>query len=111
VLPLNTADPAVVKIAEDLYRKLTKKGLDVLIDDRDERAGIKFKDADLIGIPVHVVVGEKNAAKGMVEVKTRKDRKVELVRADEAVSRVMGSRAKAGDGSVTKNGPSAPDAA
>jgi prolyl-tRNA synthetase len=59
-----------MSIAEDIYDKLTKGGLDVMLDDRDERTGVKFKDADLIGIPVRITVGRK-AEEGIVEVKER----------------------------------------
>ena len=51
ILPLNMKDARTVEIAEKLYKDLTEKGIEVLMDDRDERAGVKFKDADLIGIP------------------------------------------------------------
>jgi len=61
-------DADVVKAADDLYEKLKAAGVDVFYDDRDERPGVKFKDADLIGFPVRVVVGGKALAKGVVEV-------------------------------------------
>jgi prolyl-tRNA synthetase len=76
IIALNTASETVKDIADDVYKKLKKSGYEVLYDDRDISAGIKFKDADLIGIPVQVIVGEKNAKKGVVEIKTRKDKKV-----------------------------------
>ena len=60
-----------VKLSEELYAKLTAAGYEVLYDDRAERAGVKFNDADLIGIPLQVVVGKK-AGEGIVEVKERK---------------------------------------
>ncbi len=65
--------------AEELYKSLEDAGLSVLFDDRDERAGVKFNDADLIGCPVRVTVGEKNLKDGMVELKPRKDPKNQLV--------------------------------
>ena len=63
-------DPIIVgKNGQDL---LTGMGLDVLLDDREERPGVKFKDADLVGLPMQVVVGGKGLARGIVEVKNRK---------------------------------------
>ena len=76
ILPLNTKDPKTIEVAERLYGNLKTEGIEVLIDDRDERAGIKFKDADLIGIPYQIVIGEKNLKEGMVEVKDRRSRNV-----------------------------------
>jgi prolyl-tRNA synthetase len=58
-------------VAEELYRKLTHLGIEVLLDDRDERPGVKFKDADLIGIPLRITIGPKGLAVGEVEVKFR----------------------------------------
>jgi prolyl-tRNA synthetase len=71
VTPVNQDDPDVVRVAEDLYRTLTDAGIEVLLDDRDLRGGVKFKDADLIGIPIRVTVGKKSVVEGNVEVKLR----------------------------------------
>ncbi|WP_026486994.1 proline--tRNA ligase [Caldanaerobius polysaccharolyticus] len=71
VVPVNSADPVQASAAEDIYNTLCQNGVEVLLDDRDERAGVKFKDADLIGIPIRVTVGKK-AKDGLVEVKMRK---------------------------------------
>jgi prolyl-tRNA synthetase len=60
----------------------------VLLDDRDERAGVKFKDADLIGIPHRLIIGEKNLKEGMVELKERKSGSVEKVRLADVAARV-----------------------
>jgi len=60
------------------------------MDDRNERAGVKFKDADLIGIPLQVVIGEKNLKEGLVEIKIRRTGEKKLVRADEAVEGIAG---------------------
>lgn len=73
---------------ETLYQQLQRAGLDVLLDDRDERAGVKFKDADLIGIPYRITVGKKAAA-GVVELFDRRERKSEDVKIDEVISRVQ----------------------
>jgi prolyl-tRNA synthetase len=71
VLPLNVSEPKVMEAAQKVYEGLLAKGLEVLLDDRDQRAGAKFKDADLLGLPWRVVVGEKKLAEGKVELKPR----------------------------------------
>ncbi|KAF0208111.1 MAG: prolyl-tRNA synthetase family [Actinobacteria bacterium] len=71
VVPLNVDEDVVWPVAEAIWRELAKAGVEVIIDDRDERAGVKFNDADLIGWPYQVVVGKKGVAAGVVEVKTR----------------------------------------
>jgi len=71
ILPLQMHDGAVVEAAEKIYRELMADHIDVLLDDRDERAGVKFKDADLVGIPVRVTVGSRGAKEGQVEIKLR----------------------------------------
>jgi len=83
------ADPENVEATANLERGLEQAGLEVLLDDRDERPGVKFKDADLIGFPVRVVVGAKSLADGKVEVSLRRDRQKQLVPVVEAVPRVM----------------------
>ena len=60
VVPLQVQNPAVLEAAEALEKEFTAAGVDVLLDDRDQRPGVKFKDADLIGIPLRVVVGERD---------------------------------------------------
>ena len=79
VLPLNVENEKLKALSEEIYLELTKAGLDVILDDRNERAGVKFKDADLIGFPTQVIIGEKNLEKGKVEIKSRKDRKSNLI--------------------------------
>jgi len=73
ILPLNTDDPATREAGEALYAEMTKRGWQILIDDRPVTAGIKFNDADLIGIPVQVVVGSKNLKEGKVEIRSRRE--------------------------------------
>ncbi|OGW36478.1 MAG: proline--tRNA ligase, partial [Nitrospirae bacterium GWD2_57_9] len=89
VLPVNVKDAKTMDIAEEMYRTLEEKGFEVLMDDRDERAGIKFKDADLIGIPWRIVIGEKNLKEGFVEIKERKTGQVEKVKVEEAVEKLV----------------------
>ena len=76
---LDPTVPEVAKVADELEAALTAAGVDVLVDDREERPGVKFKDADLIGFPVRVVVGAKGLANGGVEVKRRADDKSKMV--------------------------------
>jgi prolyl-tRNA synthetase len=71
IIPLQSKDPAVMEQALALESALASTGLDVLVDDRDQRPGFKFKDADLIGIPLRVVVGERGLKEGKIEIKWR----------------------------------------
>jgi prolyl-tRNA synthetase len=75
IVPINYEDTKTKESVDKIYKELKSFDIDVLIDDRAERAGIKFKDADLIGIPYRITVGEKNLALGKVELKFRKDAK------------------------------------
>ncbi|MCH7926892.1 MAG: proline--tRNA ligase [Candidatus Dadabacteria bacterium] len=88
VLPLNMKDENVIKTADEIYNSLIEKGYDVLIDDRKESAGFKFKDADLIGVPVHVRIGPKTLKENSVEIRLRKSGETRLVKVDDAVSEV-----------------------
>jgi len=74
ILGLSPNDAAADRAAEALVSELEAKGIDVLYDDRDERPGVKFKDADLVGIPVRAVVGGKSFAAGEIELSLRRDR-------------------------------------
>ena len=72
ITPLNIApESEPMKLAEKFYSELTARGIEVLLDDRDERPGVKFKDSELIGIPIRLGIGEKSLAKGIVELKRR----------------------------------------
>ncbi len=86
---LNPDDAEVSRVADELYAELRNKGIEVLYDDRDERPGVKFKDADLIGIPVRLVIGAKSLKDGKVELSLRRDREKLLVTPAEAVGRVI----------------------
>jgi len=90
ILPLNMNDANTVETAERLYRELAEKGLDVLMDDREERAGVKFKDADLIGIPVQVILGEKNLKEGLAEIKFRASKETVKLKVAEVADLVSG---------------------
>jgi prolyl-tRNA synthetase len=74
ILPLQMHEAEVVTASEKIYRELSKSGLDVLLDDRDLRAGVKFNDADLLGTPIRVTVGMRNLIKGHVEMKLRSEK-------------------------------------
>ena len=85
ILRTGTKGKPAIKMAEEIYEDLKKQGIEVLLDDRAERAGVKFKDADLIGIPVRITVGKK-AAEGLVEYKLRKEENLSEISADDAVA-------------------------
>ncbi len=88
LIALNTNEPSVCEFADNLYRELLGRGIEVLYDDRPERPGVKFKDADLVGIPLRLIVGQKALAEGQVELSTRRDREKILVPAASAVAKV-----------------------
>ena len=92
---LDPDKPDVTKIADDLESALEAAGIDVIVDDRAERPGVKFKDADLIGFPVRVVVGAKGLANGGVEIKRRCDdkSKMQIVAPDAAVEAIKAALA------------------
>ena len=75
-------------MADSLYEELLKRGLEVLMDDRDERPGGKFKDADLIGIPLRITIGAKGLGKGCVEMRRRREGQTEEVPVGEAANKI-----------------------
>jgi prolyl-tRNA synthetase len=88
-------DEATLAAADSLYRELGEKGIEVLLDDREERPGVKFADAELIGIPYRVTVGPRGVAEGTVELTTRRGLATEEVAIDGVVTRlteVIGSQ-------------------
>jgi prolyl-tRNA synthetase len=97
VLPLQP-DPEVRAAAERITREIEEQGIEALLDDRDERAGVKFADADLIGIPVRVIVGKKSLASGNVEIGLRRTGEKEQVPVSEAASRALALFEKASAG-------------
>ena len=76
VLPINYTDKATREAADLLYGELRQRGLEVLLDDRDERPGVKFKDGDLIGIPLRITIGAKGLQKGSLELRWRREGKL-----------------------------------
>lgn len=87
IVIINSKDENQVKLATDLYEKLENIEIDVLLDDRDERPGVKFKDMDLIGIPVRITVGKK-AEEGIFEWKLRSSKDITEVTIEEAITKV-----------------------
>ena len=89
VLPLQMNSDEVVETGEQIYEELEEAGVEVMIDDRDEGVGAKFKDADLIGIPVRVAIGTRGLEEGNVELKLREEDDDELVPVDEVADRIV----------------------
>ncbi len=89
IVSLDTRNKELVEFCDRLYDEMINKGLDVLYDDRNERAGIKLNDMDLIGIPIRVIVGKKAFENGKVEVSLRRDRNKELIDKDAAIDKVL----------------------
>ena len=85
ILPVNINDAASRDLAERTYVELQKNRIEVLLDDRDIRAGVKFKDADLIGIPVRITIGPEKAASTMLEIMERKTAEVTEIHADKLI--------------------------
>jgi prolyl-tRNA synthetase len=89
VTPVNVNDEKIKIISENLYASLLEKGVDVIVDDRDERAGVKFNDADLIGIPLRVTIGKKALSEQKMEVKIRKSGEVKILATDKVVDFIL----------------------
>jgi prolyl-tRNA synthetase len=95
VLPLNMKEERVKNVAENIYKNLIDLGVDVIIDDREESAGFKFKDADLIGIPVQVTVGPRTLKEDSVEIKLRKggiSKKVKIEEVEREVEAILNAQ-------------------
>ena len=89
VVPISAKDEAQMAIAEQLYDDLQKRGIEVMLDDRNERPGVKFKDADLIGYPVRITVGKKAIEEQVVEYKLRTAAENEVVNLSDVVEKVV----------------------
>lgn len=87
VMPANAKNGEQMDVAEKIYEDLKSRGIDVILDDRNERVGVKFKDSDLIGIPIRITVGKK-VVENTVEFKLRKNQDVEEIKIEEVVSRI-----------------------
>jgi len=90
ILPLDVNHQAVMNTAVEIYNKINNMGISVLLDDRDERAGVKFKDADLIGIPVCVVIGKKGIEEKKIELRLRRDKSVNMVNEEDLDKAISG---------------------
>lgn len=89
VIPISTKDADQVKLAEKLYLQLQEKGVDVILDDRKERPGVKFKDADLIGYPLRLTVGKKTVEENLVEFKQRTAQETIDLNFDKCINKVL----------------------
>ncbi|MDY6821369.1 MAG: proline--tRNA ligase [Deferribacterota bacterium] len=89
IIPINTNDTLIVETAESIYKKLKEQNVDVAIDDRDYRAGVKFNDADLIGYPIRINVGKKAMEKNEVEIYIRSKRKAIFVKYDKLFEKLF----------------------
>lgn len=89
IVPVSDKNADQMRIAEELYAALTKAGIDTMLDDRAERAGVKFKDADLIGYPVRITVGKKAASEGLVEYKLRTEKEAADVAISDVVAKIQ----------------------
>jgi prolyl-tRNA synthetase len=98
LLPINYKDGSIHDVSNGLYRELQNRGVEVLLDDRDERPGVKFKDGDLIGVPLRVTIGAKGLERGCVELRWRRDGKTEEIILGEAAQKIhaVASNATAG---------------
>ncbi len=88
VIPVSTKDEQQMRVAQDIYATLQKHGVEVVLDDRDERPGVKFKDADLIGFPYRITVG-KSVSEGFVEFKVRETEEMSNIKPEEAAEIVV----------------------
>lgn len=89
VVPISAKDEEQMAIAENIYRQLQAQGLEVVLDDRNERPGVKFKDADLIGYPVRITVGKKAVGEGIVEYKLRTAQENEELTIEETIANAV----------------------
>lgn len=87
IVPVNIKDELQMKVAEEIYEKLMSQGVEAILDDRDERPGVKFKDADLIGFPYRITVG-KTIQEGLVEFKTRSTGETITLKPEEAIEKL-----------------------
>jgi len=88
IVPVNTKEALVVETAVNLYLELQRLGVEVILDDRDERAGVKFKDADMVGYPIRITIGSKTLANGQVELRERKTNETQLILIEELAQQV-----------------------
>ena len=102
VVPLQVQNAAVMEQASSSRKALAAAGLDVLVDDRDQRPGVKFKDADLIGVPLRVVVGERGLKDGTIEIKWRHQSEAKHIPAASAAETIVGLSRRRRDRSTSR---------
>jgi prolyl-tRNA synthetase len=88
ICPMKVSDDASMQLTKKLHDELLQSGVDCIVDDRDQRAGVKFKDADLIGFPLRVVIGEKGLAEGKIEIKWRWDKDTTMLPIENAAEHI-----------------------
>jgi prolyl-tRNA synthetase len=89
ITPVNSKEESLAKASERFYQELRDRGVEVLLDDRDERAGVKFMDADLIGIPIRITIGPKKLAEGKMEIKFRRSGEVKVLGLSEGADFIL----------------------
>jgi prolyl-tRNA synthetase len=90
ILTVSTKSEECIAVADRLYSDLTAMGVEVLYDDRDDSAGVKFKDADLVGMPLRVTVGDRGLKSGVIEARVRRTGEVREVPVKDAAQGIMG---------------------
>ncbi|MDP6618843.1 MAG: His/Gly/Thr/Pro-type tRNA ligase C-terminal domain-containing protein, partial [Nitrospinota bacterium] len=88
LIPISVKDESAARAVEEIYAALCEASVEVLLDDRDERPGVKFKDADLMGVPFQLIIGPKGLAEGKVELKPRRGGAKEFIDLDRAAETV-----------------------
>lgn len=88
IIPVNVKDREINEVAEDLYKSLLRENIEVIIDDTEERAGVKFANADLIGYPIKVIVGKKTVEEKTVDFKIRATGREVIVPIKEAIGKI-----------------------
>jgi prolyl-tRNA synthetase len=89
ICPMKVSDEKTMQLAAELHDELEQRGIDCIVDDRDQRPGVKFKDADLIGFPFRIVIGEKGLAEGKIEIKWRWEKNSEMIPVKDAAETIV----------------------
>ena len=89
IIPIKGTETEIINLAQQYYQELTKKRFEVLLDDRDESAGRKFNDADLIGIPLRIILGKRVMGEGTVEIKNRETGEMMVVTLEDLLQKVL----------------------
>jgi prolyl-tRNA synthetase len=89
VIPINYKEENIRKITDNIYEEVNQAGIETLLDDRDESAGVKFNDAELIGIPFSIVIGDRGLKKGIVEIKIRNTGEIIEVKKEQLKDKIL----------------------